>query len=168
MSNNLENKSTKGEQELTDEQLGALKRQIIEHYDQIEAQIDIRTETLLAGLPDALKKGRDELLERVKEEKEKNLAALADDSPLMRYKNEYYQRFLQLKHDYEHCGENDTTKKEEILISLDELKKDLQLLEDFLEDFKNRTLCFEEADKTIYASLIGEIVINDESTANKA
>ena len=38
------------------------------------------------------------------------------------------------------------------------------MLEDFLEDFQKRTLTFEEADKSVYASLIGELVThsNDE------
>ena len=147
-------------------QTGAIKRDIIDHYDNIQAQIDMRTETLLAGLPEALKKGRDELLERVREEKEKNLAALAEDSPLVRYKNEYYQRFLQLKQDYESCG-NDEAKKEQIRKSLDQLRKDLELLDEFLDDFKNRTLCFEEADKSVYASLIGELVTYDDLKLNE-
>lgn len=148
-------------------QIGAIKREIIDHYDEIQAQIDIRTETLLASLPEALKKGREELLERVREEKEKNLAALAEDSPLVRYKNEYYQRFLQLKQDYQNCDDDDEAKKSEIKKSLDELKKDLQLLEEFMDDFKNRTLCFEEADKSVYASLIGELVTNVDLKLNE-
>lgn len=145
--------------------IGAIKREIIEHYDNIQSQIDIRTETLLASLPEALRKGREELLERVREEKEKNLAALADDSPLVRFKNEYYERFVELKREFAQCqgeSEAEQAKRDEILKSLDELKKNLKLLEEFLDDFKSRTLCFDEADKSVYSSLIGELVTADD------
>lgn len=162
-----------GQNESTNRSIGSIKRDIIEHYDKIQAQIDLRTETLLAQLPDALRKGRDELLERIREEKAKNLAALADDSPLVRYKNEYYQRFLQLKQDYAACdaepNEDEAQKRrDEIVKSLDELKKNVKLLEEFLDDFKNRTLCFEEADKSVYRALIGELVTSDDVSLNEA
>lgn len=148
-------------------EIGLLKKEIIDNYDKIQSQIDVRTEILLMSLPEALKKSREELLERIKEEKEKNLAALADDSPLMRHKNEYQQRFIQLKQEYINCGD-DQAKKNEIHQKIQELRKDVQVLEDFLEDFKNRTLCFEEADKSVYASLIGELVTADELNQNES
>lgn len=151
----------KPDQKTMDEAMGQIKKEIIEHYENIRAQIDLRTETLLMHLPEALKQGKEELLERVKEEKEKSLAALADDSPLIRHKNEYYQRFLQLKEEYNQCGD-DKTKQEEVERKLEDLKKDVEILEQFLEDFKNRTLCFEEADDSVYAALIGELVSYDE------
>jgi pyruvate-formate lyase len=154
------------QQELSDEQIGQIKRDIIEHYDKIQCQIDVRTETLLQNLPEALEKGRAQLLERVREEKEKNMAALAEDSPVMRFKNEYYQRFLTLKEEYTNSGDN-AAKKEEIKKQLEVLKKDMALLEEFLEDFKSRTLCFEEADRSVYSALIGELVTNEESNVEK-
>jgi hypothetical protein len=150
---------------MVEEQVGQVKREIIDHYDTIQSQIDIRTETLLMNLPEAMKRGREELLERVKEEKEKSLAALGPDSALVRYKNEYYERFMQLREDYYNSG-NDLEKKEDIQKRLEELKKDIQLLEDFLDDFKNRALSFEEADKSVYASLIGELVSNQDEQTN--
>ncbi len=149
------------EQRMSAEALGELKKEIIDHYDNIRSQIDIRTETLLMHLPEALRQGKEELLERVREEKEKSLAALADDSPLIRHKNEYYQRFLQLKDEYAQCGE-DKAKQEEVEKKLEELKKDVEILEEFLEDFKNRTLEFEEADDSVYSALIGELVSYEE------
>ena len=149
---------------LLEETLGQAKKDIIDHYDQIQSQIDVRTELLLMSLPEALKNGKEELLERVREEKEKCMATLAPDSPLVRYKNEYYQRFVQLKEDYASAG-SDTAKREEIEKKLDDLKKDVQVLEEFLEDFQKRTLCFEEADKSVYASLIGELVTHNELSA---
>ncbi len=151
--------------QLLEETLGQAKKEIIDHYDKIQSQIDVRTELLLMSLPEALTNGKEELLERVKEEKEKCLAALAPDSPLVRYKNEYYQRFVQLKEDYSKAG-SDTTKREEIEKKLEDLKKDVQVLEEFLEDFQKRTLSFEEADKSVYASLIGELVTNSELAAS--
>jgi hypothetical protein len=151
----------KQDQKVLDEAMGQIKKEIIEHYDNIRSQIDLRTETLLMHLPEALKQGKDELLERVREEKEKSLAALADDSPLIRHKNEYYQRFLTLKEEYNNCGD-DKAKQEEIEKKLEELKKDVEILEEFLEDFKNRTLCFEEADDSVYSALIGELVSYEE------
>lgn len=155
----------------TQRNTAAIKREIIEHYDRIQCQIDIRTETLLANLPEALRKGREELLERVREEKEKSLASLAEDSPLVRYKNEYYERFCELKKQYEQCsGDNDgdETRRDEIVKQLDELKKNVQLLEEFLDDFKNRTLCFDEPDKSVYAALIGELVTADDLKQNES
>lgn len=151
--------------ELLDDTMGQIKKDIIDHYDKVQTEIDLRTEKLLLNLPDALKLGREELLERVKEEKEKSLAAIAPDSPLVRYKNEYYQQFLQLKHEFDLCKSDDPDeekKKEEICAKLKELKQKVQVLEDFLDDFKNRTLSFEEADKSVYASLIGELVTSNE------
>ena len=148
--------------ELLEQTMGQVKKQIIDHYDNIQAQIDLRTENLLLSLPEALKNGRDELLERVNEEKEKTMAALAPDSSLIRHKNEYAQTFQFLKAQYNTCG-NDPAKREEIHNKLIDLKKKVKVLEDFLEDFKNRTLCFEEADKSVYASLIGELVTSKES-----
>ena len=148
--------------ELLEQTMGQVKKQIIDHYDNIQAQIDLRTENLLLSLPEALKNGRDELLERVNEEKEKTMAALAPDSSLIRHKNEYAQTFQLLKAQYNTCG-NDPAKREEIHNKLIDLKKKVKVLEDFLEDFKNRTLCFEEADKSVYASLIGELVTSKES-----
>ena len=152
-----------------DESVGELKKEIIDHYDTIQSQIDIRTETLLMNLPEALRKGREELLERVKDEKEKSLAALGPDSALIRHKNEYYERFLALRDQYNQSGSNDLDKKEEIQKKLEDLKKDIQLLEEFLNDFQNRALSFEEADKSVYASLIGELITsgagdNDQDT----
>jgi hypothetical protein len=143
-----------------------LRKEIIEHYDSIQAQIDVRTETLLMNLPEALKNSREELLARIRDEKEKNLAALADDSPLVQHKNEYYEQFLQLKREYAECGQ-DQAKKEEVHKKLVELKKNVELIEQFLEDFKNRTLSFEEADKSVYASLIGELVTADDLKQNE-
>ena len=142
---------------LLEETIGRTKKDIIDHYDEIQAQIDVRTELLLLGLPEALERGKEELLERVRDEREKSLAALAPDSPLVRYKNEYFQRFQQLKEEYTRAG-SDAAKKEDVEKKLDDLRKDVQVLEDFLEDFQKRTLTFEEADKSVYASLIGELV----------
>lgn len=151
--------------QILDETMGQVKKDIIDHYDKVQTDIDLRTEKLLLNLPSALKLGREELLERIKEEKEKSLAALAPDSPLVRYKNEYYQQFLQLKHEFDLCKPDDLDeekKKEEICVKLKELKQKVQVLEDFLDDFKNRTLSFEEADKSVYAALIGELVTSNE------
>ena len=145
---------------LLQESIGRTKKEIIDHYDEIQAQIDVRTELLLMDLPEALKRGKEELLERVKEEKERSLAALAPDSALVRYKNEYYQRFLQLKEEYSKA-DGSTNKKEEVEKKIEELTKEVQVLEDFLEDFQKRTLTFEEADKSVYASLIGELIEHD-------
>jgi pyruvate-formate lyase len=145
---------------LLQESIGRTKKEIIDHYDEIQAQIDVRTELLLMDLPEALKRGKEELLERVKEEKERSLAALAPESALVRYKNEYYQRFLQLKEEYSKA-DSSTNKKEEVEKKIEELTKEVQVLEDFLEDFQKRTLTFEEADKSVYASLIGELIEQD-------
>ncbi|RNA23295.1 hypothetical protein BpHYR1_042398 [Brachionus plicatilis] len=139
-----------------------LRKEIIDHYENIQTQIDVRTETLLMELPEALKNSRDELMARIKEEKEKNLAALADDSPLIQHKNEYYRQFVELKQEYANCG-TDLAKKESIHNRLLELKKNVELIEEFLEDFKNRTLSFEEADRSVYSSLIGELVHAEEN-----
>lgn len=144
-----------------------LKKEIIDHYENIQNQIDMRTETLLMKLPDALKSSRDELMARIKEEKEKNLAALADDSPLVQHKNEYYRQFVQLKQEFANCG-NDQAKKENIHNRLLELKKNVELIEEFLEDFKNRTLSFEEADRSVYSSLIGELITPEENVDSKS
>jgi hypothetical protein len=57
-------------------------------------------------------------------------------------------------------------KKEDIQKRLEELKKDVDLLEEFLDDFKNRSLSFEHADKSVYASLIGELVSNSDEQAS--
>lgn len=171
METNNANKPAATAATTTQRSTASIKREIIEHYDKIQCQIDIRTETLLANLPEALRKGREELLERVREEKEKSLAALADDSPLVVYKNEYYQRFLQLKQEFQNCqgeSEQDEAKREECLKKLDELKKNVQLLEEFLDDFKNRTLCFEEPDKSVYVSLIGELVTAEDLKQNES
>ncbi|CAF0928996.1 unnamed protein product [Brachionus calyciflorus] len=151
---------------MDDHNQSRLRKEIIDHYDNIQAQIDIRTETLLMNLPEALKNSREELLARIKEEKEKNMAALADDSPLVQHKNEYYRQFLQLKQEYAQSG-NDQAKKEEIHLRLVELKKNVELIEEFLDDFKKRTLSFEEADKSVYSSLIGELVTPDDTTQNE-
>lgn len=147
--------------------IGQLKQSILDHYADIQSQIDIRTETLLLNLPEALEKSRGELLERIKDEKEKNLSALADDSPLMRQKNECYEKFVQLKQEYLNCGNNDQARKEEIQNSLEVLKKDVGLIEEFLEDFKNRTLCFDQADKSVFASLIGELVTAEDDSQHE-
>jgi hypothetical protein len=151
--------------QILEETKGQVIKDIIDHYDQIQSQIDVRTETLLLNLPEAMKNAKQELLEQLNQEKERCLAALGPESAVVKYKNQYYERFLQLKHDYYNSG-NDLAKKQEIQRNLDELKKDLQVLEEFLEDFKNRTLCFEEADKSLYASLIGELVTNDETNTD--
>jgi hypothetical protein len=151
--------------QLLDDTMGQVKKDIIDHYDKVQTEIDLRTERLLLNLPAAMKLGREELLERVKEEKEKSLAALAPDSPLCRYKNEYYQQFVQLKHEFDQCKSDDLNeekKKEDICIRLKDLKQKVQVIEDFLDDFKNRTLSFEEADKSVYAALIGELVTSNE------
>ncbi len=163
--NNPDNTSQNDNQQTVEETIGQLKKEIIDHYDTIQSQIDIRTETLLMNLPDAVKKAREELLERVKEEREKSLAALGPDSALVRYKNEYYERFMQLREEYYNSG-NDLEKKEDIQKRLEDLKKDIQLLEEFLDDFQNRTLTFEEADKSVYASLIGELYSNSDDQAS--
>lgn len=139
-----------------------LKKEIIDHYENIQNQIDMRTETLLMELPEALKNSRDELMIRIKEEKEKNLAALADDSPLVQHKNEYYRQFVELKQEYANCGA-DQAKKENIHNRLLELKKNVELIEEFLEDFKSRTLSFEQADRSVYSSLIGELITPEDN-----
>jgi sRNA-binding carbon storage regulator CsrA len=148
-----------------DDTMGQVKKDIIDHYDKVQTEIDLRTEKLLLNLPAALKLGREELLERVKEEKEKSLAALSPDSALIRYKNEYYQQFLQLKNEFDECKSDDLDeekKKQELYNKFKELKQKVQVIEDFLDDFKNRTLTFEEADKSVYAALIGELVTSNE------
>lgn len=157
--NEIEDEESRNDR-ILQESIGRNKKEIIDHYDEIQAQIDVRTEMLLMDLPEALKRGKEELLERVREEKERSLAALAPDSALVRYKNEYFQRFLQLKEEYSKAG-SDARKKEEVEKKIEELTKEVQVLEDFLEDFQKRTLTFEEADKSVYASLIGELVEND-------
>ena len=91
--NEIENEESRNDR-ILQESIGRNKKEIIDHYDEIQAQIDVRTEMLLMDLPEALKRGKEELLERVREEKERSLAALAPDSALVRYKNEYFQRFL--------------------------------------------------------------------------
>lgn len=60
------------------ESLAQIKVDIIEFYDRMICDIDIHTEKLLASLPDALKSGREELLQRVEKEREKCLAALGN------------------------------------------------------------------------------------------
>lgn len=148
-----------------DDTMGQVKKDIIDHYDKVQTEIDLRTEKLLLNLPAALKLGREELLERVKEEKEKSLAALSPDSALIRYKNEYYQQFLLLKNEFDECKSDDLDeekKKQELYNKFKELKQKVQVIEDFLDDFKNRTLTFEEADKSVYAALIGELVTSNE------
>ena len=157
--NEIEDEESRNDR-ILQESIGRNKKEIIDHYDEIQAQIDVRTELLLMDLPEALKRGKEELLERVREEKERSLAALAPDSALVRYKNEYFQRFLQLKEEYSKAG-SDERKKEEVEKKIEELTKEVQVLEDFLEDFQKRTLTFEEADKSVYASLIGELVEHD-------
>ena len=155
-------KSAENQEHSLEQAMSQIKIDIIDYYDKMQNDIDIRTEQLLMELPDALKNGRDELLERVKQEKEKSLAALAPNSPLVQHKNEYYQRFLQLKNEFKSCG-NDEKKREEIYLKLDDLKKKVQVLEEFLDDFKNRTLTFEEVDQSVYSSLIGDLVITNEN-----
>ena len=58
------------------ELLPQIKVDIIEYYDRMICDIDIHTEKLLASLPEALKNGSEELLQRVEKEREKCLAAL--------------------------------------------------------------------------------------------
>lgn len=164
--NNPEINTQEDHRRMLEDTVGQVKKEIIDHYDKIQSEIDIRTEQLLSSLPEALKTGKEELLERVKEERDKCLAALAPDSPLVRFKNEYYTKFTQLRDEYNSAG-NDNAKKQEIEKKLEDLKKEVQILEDFLEDFQNRTLIFEEADKSVYASLIGELVsINELNPPN--
>ncbi len=44
---------------------------------------------------------------------------------------------------------------------LEELKRNVLVLEEFLEDFKTRTLNFEEVDKSVFEALIGELVLTN-------
>jgi hypothetical protein len=145
--------------------IAQLKLNIIDYYEKMQNEIDLRAEQLLMELPEILNSGREELLKQIEEEKEKCLAALAHNSPLQRQKAEYYQRFLELKEEFKNCG-NDENKREEIFLKLDDLKKKVSVIEEFLDDFKNRVLTFEEIDKSFYSSLIGELVIANENQAN--
>jgi hypothetical protein len=149
----------KDQNEELDETTGKIKQQIIEHYANIQSQIDVRTEELLMSLPDALQNAREELLQRIEEEKKKSLAALAPDSQLVKCKNEYYEEFLKLKQEFE---QGDSDKRSNLHKRILDLREKVKVLEEFMEDFKNRTLVFEEADKSVYASLIGELVCKDD------
>ena len=140
-----------------EEAMSETRLDIIQHYDNIKNQIDLRTESVLEKLPKALETGREELLARLKYEKEKSLEAIGPNSPLVNYKNTYYEKFQSLKLRFQNC-KDDQDEKRKIYNELLELKKSVKLLDEFLEDFKNRTLCFEEADKTVYEALIGELV----------
>ena len=92
------------------------------------------------------------------------LYSLAPNSPVVQHKNEYYQQFLQLKEEFKNLNPaDDEMKKREILEKLDDLKKKVQVLEEFLDDFQNRTLNFEEVDKSVFESLIGELVLSSEN-----
>lgn len=66
-----------------------------------------------------------------------------------------------MKEEYTNLGTSDEKRREEIHLQLEELKNKVQVLEEFLEDFGNRTLSFEEADSSVYEALIGELVLTE-------
>ena len=140
-----------------EEAMNDARLDIIQHYDNIKNQIDLRTEAVLEKLPQSLEAAREELLARLKYERDKSLEAIGPNSPLVNYKNSYYEKFQLLKQRYQNC-KDDQEEKTKIYNELLELKKSVKLLDEFLEDFKNRTLSFEEADKSVYEALIGELV----------
>ena len=82
---------------------------------------------------------------------------------MVQRRNDYYQQFVQLRDEYKALGTStgDEKRKEELLTRLEALKQDVHVLEEFLEDFKTRTLNFEEVDKCIFEALIGELVLTN-------
>jgi predicted O-linked N-acetylglucosamine transferase (SPINDLY family) len=142
--------------------MAQMKKNIIDHYDFVQSQIDLRTEELLMNLPDALDEGRKQLLETIEEEKVKCLTALSQDSQFIKLRNEYAAQFKHLKKQYNTT--EDVEMAQQIQEKLIDLKKKVTILCEFVEDFKNRTLCFQEADESMYSSLIGELITEDEHT----
>lgn len=91
---------------------------------------------------------------------------IAEDSPLYQHKNAYYNEFLALKTEYQTVKDEDpdaSVRREDISTKLVELRGKLQVLEDFLDDFNKRTLSFQDIDKSVYESLIGELVLSSEN-----
>ncbi len=82
---------------------------------------------------------------------------------MVQRKNEYYERFVQLRDEYRTLGGSvaDEKRREELLVSLEALKRDVVVLEEFLEEFRTRTLHFEEVDKSVFEGLIGELVLTN-------
>ena len=143
----------------------AAKKRRIDQHDEIQSQIDVRAETLLMNLSDALTTGRDELLSQVEEDKRKVFASLADDSQLCRDRDECQQQLDHIKNDLKttNAEPNAFSRREEIWQQLNALKKKLLVLDQFLDDLDKRACFFEPTDVSLFGSLIGRLrPINDQ------
>jgi len=160
-----------------------MKVDLIDYYERMICEVDLHAERLIQSLPEALENSRQELLERIEREKAKSLAALGmtfemnlqltfknkqisvqgPDSAVVQRKNEYYERFVELRDEYRALGGSvaDEKRRGELLVSLEALKRDVVVLEEFLEEFRTRTLHFEEVDKSVFEGLIGELVLTN-------
>lgn len=133
--------------------VGKLKKHVIDSYDDIVNTIDIKTEKILKELNLDIENESGELFDKVNDEKQKCLDILEINSRLAIFKNDCFSRLIELKKEYKHSN-NENCKNKIIDEKLTELNDCIQLIEEFLEEFKNRAIVFEKNDDLIYQILL--------------